>query len=168
MPRLGPLRCWRPETPPLAAALLLSAVSLLAAPAFADSFPHTLQWKRLVGPPTGAVAAGSDSAEASGSLDFDVNEWREEADTTEKKPDIADPSTRQFKLDETDRIALEEAKQTLDSVDGIDLPAEDSESKAFKVPKKQEPGKLPESVKPVAASSQDAAADMLKKFFNNR
>ncbi|MBP86024.1 MAG: peptide-binding protein [Planctomycetaceae bacterium] len=114
------------------------------------------------------VAAGSDSAEASGSLDFDVNEWLEEADTTEKKPDIADPSTRQFKLDETDRIALEEAKQTLDSVDGIDLPAEDSESKAFKVPKKQEPGKLPESVKPVAASSQDAAADMLKKFFNNR
>jgi len=114
------------------------------------------------------VAGVTDSADASGSLDFDVSEWLEEADTTEKKQQTTDPETRQFKLDDTDRIALEEAKQTLDSVDGIDVPAEESGTKAFTPPKKQAPGKLPESVKPVAATSQDAAADMLKKFFNNR
>lgn len=114
------------------------------------------------------VAAVADSTDASGSLDFDVTEWLEEADTSEKKQKTSDPETRQFKLDETDRIALEEAKQTLDSVDGVELPTGKDDSKAYKLPKKQAPGKLPTSAKPVAATSQDAAADMLKKFFNNR
>jgi hypothetical protein len=44
----------------------------------------------------------------------------------------------------------------------------ESGTKKFERPKKQAPGKLPEAEKPIAASSRDAAADMLKKFFNNR
>lgn len=115
-----------------------------------------------------AVEEGPDT---SGSLDFDITEWLEEADTKEPEQRKSDPETRQFKLDETDRIALEAAKQTLDSVDEASLAAaeDESNSKQFKLPnKKQQPGKLPESAKQSAASSRDAAADMLKKFFNNR
>ena len=120
-------------------------------------------------PAPAPVAAVTDSGEASGSLEFDVSEWLEEADSkVEKKQRTSDPETRQFKLDETDRIALEEAKQTLDSVDGVDAASADAAARGAKLPKKQAPGKLPESAKPVAATSQDAAADMLKKFFNNR
>ena len=127
-------------------------------------FEVVIKDRKPVPQPVAAVA----DADASGSLDFDVTEWLEEADTPEKKQKNSDPETRQFKLDETDRIALEEAKQTLDSVDEVELPTGKDDSKAYKLPKKQPPGKLPTSSKPVAATSQDAAADMLKKFFNNR
>lgn len=109
--------------------------------------------------------------ESSASLDFDISEWLHEGDSSEKSQKKSDPETRQFKLDETDRIALEAAKRTLDSVDGVELPAEasgESGTKKLERPKKQAPGKLPESAKEAAASSRDAAADMLKKFFNNR
>ncbi|MCA9121307.1 MAG: FHA domain-containing protein [Planctomycetaceae bacterium] len=117
------------------------------------------------------VAAPVSRDESSASLDFDISEWLHEADAGEKASKKSDPETRQFKLDETDRIALEAAKQTLDSVEGIDLPdstPHESGTKKFERPKKQAPGKLPESSKAAAASSRDAAADMLKKFFNNR
>ncbi|MBC8354819.1 MAG: FHA domain-containing protein [Planctomycetes bacterium] len=118
------------------------------------------------------IAAPATISDDSASLDFDINEWLHEgdnADKSEKKK--ADPETRQFKLDETDRIALEAAKRTLDSVDGDDLPVSDngeSATKKLERPAKQTPGKLPTSEKEDAASSRDAAADMLKKFFNNR
>lgn len=112
---------------------------------------------------------GAGGPDTSGSLEFDISEWLEEADATDTKPKTADPETRQFKLDETDRIALEDAKRTLDSVDEDDFPVPDAaDSKKFIPPKKGEVGKLPASAKQSAASSRDAAADMLKKFFNNR
>ncbi len=116
------------------------------------------------------VAAPTPRGDSSASLDFDISEWLHEAGPTDKAQKKSDPETRQFKIDETDRIALEAAKRTLDSVDGIDLPADASESgtKKFERPKKQAPGKLPETSKAAASSSRDAAADMLKKFFNNR
>jgi len=126
--------------------------------------------------PEPAVAPAKRS-EDSASLDFDINEWLHESGTPQTSQRKSDPDTRQFKLDETDRIALEAAKRTLDSVDDVELPASDTDesgvkgesaTKKFERPKKQAPGKLPESEKPVAASSRDAAADMLKKFFNNR
>lgn len=107
-------------------------------------------------------------SDQSASLDFDISEWLHEADSVEKTQKVADPDTRQFKLDETDRIALEAAKQTLDSVDGIDLSESGPDSKTLQRPKKAAPGKLPESARQSAATSRDAAADMLKKFFNNR
>jgi hypothetical protein len=45
--------------------------------------------------------------------------------------------------------------------------AEDSERKGGK-PEKREPGKLPPRPSSAAATSREAAADMLKKFFHNR
>ncbi|MBI2477326.1 MAG: hypothetical protein HYV60_01345 [Planctomycetia bacterium] len=117
------------------------------------------------------AVASAPRGDSSASLDFDISEWLHEAETTEKTQKKSDPETRQFKLDETDRIALEAAKRTLDSVDGVDLPTADASeagTKKLERPKKQAPGKLPESNKAAAASSRDAAADMLKKFFNNR
>ncbi len=95
-----------------------------------------------------------------GSTEFDVSEWLDEADANARTAKEADPDTRQYKLDETDRISLDKNDQ--DSEDS-------SATTKLKRPEKREPGKLP-----VAAStdsvttSQDAAADMLKKFFNSR
>jgi len=96
-----------------------------------------------------------------GSTEFDVSEWLDEADVAARLAKESEPETRQYKLDETDRIALSKSAQDSE---------EDSSSKPeLKRPEKRELGKLP-----VAAatnrdqSSQDAAADMLKKFFNSR
>ncbi len=123
-----------------------------------------------------SVAAPAKSSEDSASLDFDINEWLHEGDTPQSQKK-SDPDTRQFKLDETDRIALEAAKETLEGDEDAEVPDSDTDASGVKVesgtkkferPKKQAPGKLPEIEKPAAASSRDAAADMLKKFFNNR
>ena len=83
-----------------------------------------------------------------GSMEFDVSEWLDEADVVVRSAQASDPETRQYKLDETDRIALD---------------------KSAKNSEKREPGKLPVAA-PIDSdvSSQDAAADMLKKFFNSR
>lgn len=112
------------------------------------------------------VKAAGGVTDSSGSLEFDVTEWLQEADAAAKAQKRSDPDTRQFRLDETDRIALEAAKQTLESVE---VPEEAAPAKKSARPEKKAPGKLPDSAKaPAAANSRDAAADMLKKFFNNR
>ena len=76
----------------------------------------------------------------------------------------AEPDTRQFQLEETDRIAMESGQGADD---------EDSQQPGGKArkparPEKKSPGKLPPKPTNQAASSREAAADMLKKFFNNR
>ena len=96
----------------------------------------------------------------SNSFDFDISEWLDDGEGSDKSKQ-ADPETRQFKLDETDRIALEKAKEESESTD------EEGRKKRFARPQK-EPGKLPPREEDQASSSRDAAADMLKKFFNNR
>jgi pSer/pThr/pTyr-binding forkhead associated (FHA) protein len=93
----------------------------------------------------------------SSSVEFDITEWLEEGNTKDKAKK-SDPDTRHFKLDETDRVALEAASKA----------GEDGEPAEKKVPSKKGPGKLPERPKQNAANSREAAADMLKKFFNNR
>jgi len=109
-----------------------------------------------------AAADGKPTREDTSSLDFDVSEWLEEADKVDKAQKKSDPETRQFKLDETDRIALEKAKE-----ENQPTPQpEESAKKKFVKPEKKGPGKLPAGAKPQAATSREAAADMLKKFFN--
>lgn len=94
-----------------------------------------------------------------GSMEFDVSEWLDEADAAARSAKASDPETRQYKLDETDRIALEQSQAE----------AESSPKPAFKRPEKRQPGKLPvNSNSGSVATSQDAAADMLRKFFNSR
>jgi pSer/pThr/pTyr-binding forkhead associated (FHA) protein len=111
------------------------------------------------------VAAGAPDtkerkAAESSSMEFDVTEWLEEANAKDKVGKKSDPDTRQFRLDETDRVALEQASAAgEESGEG---------KKKFTPPAKKSPGKLPERPKQGAATSREAAADMLKKFFNSR
>lgn len=99
----------------------------------------------------------------SSSMEFDITEWLEEANTQEKTNKKSDPDTRHFKLDETDRVALEKAGSEAATDD-----KGDSAVKKLAPGAKKKPGKLPERPKQAAANSREAAADMLKKFFNNR
>jgi hypothetical protein len=108
--------------------------------------------------------ATADTAERqkadSGSIDFDVSEWLEEADAVARSRRQSEPETRQFQLDDTDRLALE-GQQDADDV------ADEATKKAGR-PAKKAPGKLPQKPASTPGSSREAAADMLKKFFNNR
>ena len=131
-------------------------------------FEVVIKDRKRIHEPAAAPAKPSDE---SGSLDFDINDWLDETDNSRKARKATDPDTRQFKLDETDRIALEAAKQTIGGDDDIEVPASnsgESGTKKLERPKKQAPGKLPDTGRHTAATSRDAAADMLKKFFNNR
>jgi pSer/pThr/pTyr-binding forkhead associated (FHA) protein len=98
-------------------------------------------------------------AEDGSSVEFDVSEWLEEANAVANQK-RSDPDTRQFKLDETDRIALGNSVPEPSSTG-------DSGVKKIAPPEKRAPGKLPDRQKQAAANSREAAADMLKKFFNN-
>ena len=106
---------------------------------------------------TGEVETSESASDDSNSTDFDISEWLES--DAAAKAQQADPETRQFKLDETDRIALEQASEFEE--------AEEARPKRFARPQKG-PNKLPPREAEVSSSSRDAAADMLKKFFNNR
>lgn len=114
--------------------------------------------------------------------DEDIFDWLDEGDDNDRARKLADPETRQFKLDETDRAALEKAateqaakaadqkgKQATNQTAGKgessgEASDEDSEAKE----KKKQPGKLPRVEAPKSADTQSAAADTLRKFFNRR
>jgi predicted component of type VI protein secretion system len=104
------------------------------------------------------TAGGSGSAIGAASGLDDVTQWLEEADTHEKSR--RDPETRQFRLDDTMTPA------------SSDTPAKPSDTKTLaqgqKKPDKKLPGKLPPRPTTNKADSREAAADMLKRFFNRR
>lgn len=100
--------------------------------------------------------------------DEDITGWLESGVDDSVARRVADPETRQFQLDETDRVALEKAGQEgaeADDDEEEDTEASDSTEGPAR-PKKQKPGKLPAKALPKAESSKQAAAEMLKKFFN--
>jgi pSer/pThr/pTyr-binding forkhead associated (FHA) protein len=90
----------------------------------------------------------------------DVTSWLDEADTQEKSRRTTDPETRQFRLDDTVAPATATAEAA--------AKPNDSKTITLKRPDKKEPGKLPPQSKTTKADSREAAADMLKKFFNRR
>jgi len=94
-----------------------------------------------------------------------ISQWLEEADAVDRDERMIDPETRQFKLDETDRVALEMAnEETKVSQQEAQLTAE-PKNKGKKG--KAEPGKLPpKPAGPTTRNTQEAAAEMLKKLFN--
>lgn len=116
--------------------------------------------------------------------DADVTSWLEEADELDKARRAVDPETRQFKLEETDRVVLADAatrevetskaepskaetvakkqdeSDAKDATDGTDAGKKGKKDKVY--------GKLPPRPDQQSATSRDAAADMLKKFFNRR
>jgi len=107
-----------------------------------------------------AVARTAEGSGINSTSDLgDVTQWLDEADTQEKSRRTADPETRQFRLDDT-----------ASSVDGSTPAATDAKAvaTALKRPEKKVPGKLPPRPATTKADSREAAADMLKKFFNRR
>jgi len=109
-----------------------------------------------------AVARTAEAGGGSSTSDLeDVTQWLDEADTQEKSR-RTDPETRQFRLDDT--------TAPLEGTAAGAAKASDSKTitMAPKRPDKKEPGKLPPRPATTKADSREAAADMLKKFFNRR
>ncbi len=118
----------------------------------------------------------------------DIDGWLEEADEVDRAQKLTDPDTRQYKLDETERVLLEkaeaakaaqagksadskaddEADATTDTISGADVTEEDTKVGSPKTKKKREFGKLPDVPNSQSENSRDAAAQVLKDFFNRR
>lgn len=94
----------------------------------------------------------------------EISGWLEEADEMERVERQIDPETRQFKLDETDRVALESASESEEADTEAEAKEEDTDAPG----KKKEAGKLPPRKVVNAKDSSEAASDMLKKMFNRR
>jgi pSer/pThr/pTyr-binding forkhead associated (FHA) protein len=113
-----------------------------------------------------------------------ITDWLEEADAVDRERRLTDPETRQYKLDETDRVALERpaASETVggaesDTADDTKIdPGKDKDSDKDKGKdkdkekdkKKKVYGKLPTKQGPQSKDSRDAAAQVLRDFFNRR
>lgn len=126
-------------------------------------------------PKVGSVAEAASRSYDSSASDADVTSWLDEADELDRARRAVDPETRQFKIEETDRVTMSEAATAEMKSDKSETVAKaDDESHAdaatqdAKKPGKVEYGKLPQRTEPPTATSRDAAADMLKKFFNRR
>jgi pSer/pThr/pTyr-binding forkhead associated (FHA) protein len=119
----------------------------------------------------GAKSAGTATVAPGDDLS-DVHRWLEEEDTKEIQKLRSEPETRQFRLDDTSHTGIvagtADANQETKVVD--DKSAADAKAKKDKEEeaKKKEPAKLPMKAAPSTANSREAAADMLKKFFNRR
>jgi hypothetical protein len=115
-------------------------------------------------------------------IEDDITSWLEEADEEERSARISAPQTRQFKFDTSGMKAAasdtaadpaaaastgDTGKQAAASSETKATDKDDKEKEKDKK-KKKEYGKLPAISKEGSASSRDAAADMLKKFFNRR
>jgi len=105
-----------------------------------------------------ARTAEGSSVSANGELG-EVWQWLEEGDTEDKRKH-SDPETRQFRIDDT---ANPDTTKTIAAHDTKALPPDLKKSE-----KKLPPGKLPPRPTTSKENSREAAADMLKKFFNRR
>lgn len=85
------------------------------------------------------------SAVSARAEEMDISSWLEEADLADKERKLVETETRQFKLDDTARVALEQA-------------AAEHEG-----PK--EPGKLPKMPEKASRDTKEAAQDALRKIF---
>ena len=99
--------------------------------------------------------------------DFDdesITDWLSQDVDSEAVARTSGSETRQFMLDETERVLLEqlseESKKAREEKDRI----EKEETKAAN----NEPGKLPDRARTNSEDSRDAASQMLRKFFNRR
>jgi len=115
------------------------------------------------------VANGGGSAirEEGGSSiveDVDISDWLDESPDAANKSRAIDPDTRQYRLDETERVTLDKARA---ETEAAEQEGKQKESKEKESKEKKEPGKLPPSAAQ-SADSRDAAEQMLKRFFNRR
>jgi pSer/pThr/pTyr-binding forkhead associated (FHA) protein len=108
-----------------------------------------------------AVARTAENSSIASTSDLqDVGDWLDEADSVEKHRKTTDPETRQFRLDDTVLPADGEKKEKPSDTKTLTPDARRPENKT--------PGKLPPRPATQKADSREAAADMLKKFFNRR
>jgi len=94
--------------------------------------------------------------------DASVSNWLSEADSVDREDRLVSPETRQFRMDETDRLPL--SNDATISPDG----SPDGETKEVATPEKKAPGKLPPRPDDKTKNSRDAAANALKKLFKNQ
>ncbi|MEO1524934.1 MAG: FHA domain-containing protein [Planctomycetota bacterium] len=101
--------------------------------------------------------------------EVDVTGWLDEADQIDRVRKLSDPDTRQFRVDDIQKI--EEGLSDDDSsTDSTDLSVNDSSLlERLREQKKKKKGKLPDDAKKsMTDSSTDAADDALKRFFSGR
>ena len=114
-----------------------------------------------------STAARRDDTGSSIVEDVDISDWLDEPSGVAGGK-FADPDTRQYRLDETERVALDKAREEAGAQEeGSTDSSDDAEDSDKKKKKKEEPGKLPIAAAQ-SADSREAAEQMLKKFFNRR
>lgn len=94
----------------------------------------------------------------------DVTSWLDEADQIDRVRKLADPETRQFRIEDT-------VNNAGDTSDSNELSVDESAKSSLVGPNKKKgpPGKLPVDLKKaMTANSRDAADDALKRFFSGR
>lgn len=146
-------------------AVLLSGDQLRIGPLSFEVVIETAKAKRpKVHDIKDAAARTAESGDTNQTTELhDIDQWLAEADVEEQAKRYSDPETRQFRLDDTTAPASGSAKPVL--ADGETKTITDP---APKKPEKKSPGKLPPRPNLNAKDSREAAADMLKKFFNRR
>lgn len=120
---------------------------------------------------TSVKEAAERTAAANSNLDEDsITDWLSEAAETEKNARHTILETRQFRIDETDRVVLDNivADDSVSASDSVSEENPEVTSEQTKSRKKAKPGKLPDRPRDDTADSKDAATDMLRKFFNRR
>lgn len=121
--------------------------------------------KRPVAKDVKEVAARTASSSTD---DLDIAKWLEDGTDEETSRAVAEPDTRQFRVDDTSTVAMDTKVDdpVPDSEDEVDDDeGEDKKGKRWKKDK----GKLPFRQPQISAKdSREAAADMLKRFFNRR
>ncbi|HEV7278781.1 MAG TPA: FHA domain-containing protein [Pirellulaceae bacterium] len=108
--------------------------------------------------------------------DGDIGDWLSEADEVERVRALADPETRQFRLDDTKKVSAEdlaeeeEAEEAEEEEAGETAAAEEKkgDSGFFKRKTKKVKGKLPPRPANDTKDTKEAAANTLRRFFNNR
>jgi len=127
-----------------------------------------------------AVRTTASNQETTQIEDSDISGWLEEGDDLEReRRSSGDPDTRQMMLDQTDQGTLQkelekrakEAKAKREQQEGEDtkeMPGPKKLLAKMGGSKKKKPGKLPQAADPDAQDSGEAAAHVLRKFFNNR
>lgn len=111
--------------------------------------------------------------------DDDIGDWLSEADEVERLRALADPETRQFRLDDTKKVSAEDLVEDAESDDAEEEAAADEtiigdekkkgDSGFFGKKKgKKVKGKLPPIPTNNLKNTKEAAADTLRRFFNNR
>lgn len=114
--------------------------------------------------------AASRVAEASG-LGNDVASWLEEADEEDRQLRMENPETRQFRVDETRTVSLDELRE-LEEEEAAAADSKDGKTKTGLLgmfgSKKKTYGKLPQVESTGSKDSQSAANDAIRRLMDNR